>query len=245
MNNDSYKKYYNENPAGAIENVCDSLDSYIEYAEKRDMAGFTNSANLGVSPLAVDGNPYRVVYYVNTPLAMQENSYYCGPACVYMSIEGIRKHMPSSVKSGIVNSQSKNAAAMGTNSTYGTSEGAIRDRMTAMLDGKRYAMDYKYLNGGGYNFTQDEFITYIKNSLAKNGPVIVLINMPFLKYYANTKYPYTSGHYVVVYECVESTDNVYFSVKDPNNWNNGNLCGSHTITAVNLYSCFTAMSWMK
>lgn len=240
QNNDSYREYYEESPAEAIENIFDSLDSYIEYAENRALAGPINSANWGISPLDVDSNPNRVRYYVNTPLAMQQNNYYCGPASVYMALEGIRKHTPSFVKSGITNTQSANAAAMGTNSSGGTSEGAIRSRMNEMLNGKRYAMDFKNL------FTKDEFITYIQNSLAQNGPVIVLISNPFLSYYKNIGYPYTSGHYVVVTECVVSNyTNVTFTVNDPNNWSNGKLCDKHIVSASDLYSCFVAMAWMK
>lgn len=108
QNNDSYRNYYEESPAGAIENVCDSLDCYIKYAENRTVTGSVYSANLGISPLDVDGNSARVHYYVNTPLAMQETGYYCGPASVYMALEGIKKHMPSYVKTNVTNTQPLN-----------------------------------------------------------------------------------------------------------------------------------------
>lgn len=243
--NNSYRKYYEDNPDGAIENVNDSLDCYIKYAETGNSLSSAKLSEGMISPLAVDGNQWRVLYYVNTPLAMQENSYYCGPACVYMAVEGIKKHMPSFVKSEVTNTQDSNAYAMGTNSTKGTSEGAIRDRLTNMLNGKRYVMDYKYLdNNGNLNFYQDEFVNYVKNSLANNGPVVVLIENPFLSYYPDS-YPYSSGHYIVVSECVESSNNVTFTIKDPNNRKNGTLCDTHVVSASDLYSCFIAMAWMK
>ena len=188
---------------------------------------------------------------------MQEKGYYCGPACVYMTVEGIKYHTPSAVNSSFLNTQEKHANAMGTTENDGTSEAAIRKRLSDILVGRRYAMDYKYvldekgnvkLDAKGnpiINFKEQEFIDYIKNSLAKNGPVIVLINEPFLSYYPSS-YPYTSRHYVVVSECIESNsgDTVTFTIDDPNHWNNGTLCAKHVVSASNLYSCFAALEWI-
>lgn len=243
----SYREYYEKNSNGAIENICDSLDCYINYCVSNDDCYETQPAVETFSPLAVDGNSWRVLYYVNTPLVQQQKDHYCAPASVYMTIEGIKNHIPSNVRSNITNSQYENAIAMHTDPAKGTSEGAVRDRLTAMLNGKRYVMDYKYLDEGGINFSQDEFITYIKNSLAANGPVIILIYNPFLSYYPSN-YPHkNSGHYIVVSECVESQSGnaVTFTIKDPNNWNAGELCSSHVVSASDLYSCFVAMVWMK
>lgn len=74
---------------------------------------------------------------------------------------------------------------------------------------------------------------------------IVLINEPFLSYYPSS-YPYTSRHYVVVSECIESNsgDTVTFTIDDPNHWNNGTLCAKHVVSASNLYSCFAALEWI-
>ena len=236
---DSYREYYEENSNGAVENIRDSLDCYIDYCLNSCDYYDIQPVEETVSPLAVDGNSWRVVYYVNTPLAKQQENYYCGPASVYMTIEGIKNHIPSNVRSNIPNTQYDNAIAMQTNPYKGTSEIDVRNRLNAMLNGKQYVTNYKF-----NTFTQDEFITYIKNSLVANGPVIILIKYPYLSYYPNN-YPGTDKHCVVVSECVESQsgNTVTFTIKDPNNW--GELCSSHVVSASDLYSCFDAMIWMK
>ena len=194
----SFEEYYNSKSDEAIEIICESLDYYIEYHTKNENV-----------QRAVSGSSTNTVYYVNCPLEQQDNGYYCGPASVYMTIEGIRNHIPSVIRANITNSESANAAAMGTTRSDGTDEGPMRSRLNAMLNGKTYKMDYIA------NFTQQDFNGYIQESLANNGPVILMLHYPYLSYYPSS-YPYTDNHYIVITECVQVGNTVTYTVNDPN-----------------------------
>lgn len=126
-----------------------------------------------------------------------------------MQDKGIRNHISPVIKPNVTNTQTANATAMGTSSSSGTDEGTMRTRLNAMLTGKTYKMDYID------NFTQNEFIEYVQNSLESNDLVILMIHSPFLSYYPNS-YTYTSNHYVVITECIKSGNTITFTVNDPN-----------------------------
>lgn len=152
--------------------------------------------------------------------------------------------MPSNVKTDMPNTQDANADAMKTTKKAGTTEGAMRKRLSEMLTGKRYLMDYSSL------FTEDEFFTYIKNSLAVNGPVVLLIEPWKLSYYPSKK-EYaeicggeTSNHYIVVDECVEYVGGSLIRIKDPNNLNDGVYYGSHELSVSELYKSSIALLWI-
>ena len=235
---ESFKDYYDENPEEAITALRDSLDYYILYREK-------NPDN-NISPLASDTSSSYSKYYVNCPTAkseiMQINGTYCGPASVYITIAGIKNHVPSAIATSQVNSQTAHAQAMGTSSN-GTDEGQMRSRLTAMLKNRKYLMDYKA------NFTRTEFINYVIDSLNNDNPVVLLITNPFLSYYPssylnNSAYS-SSNHYVVVSEVTYAANNSYFTIVDPNNYNNGQLCGSHSISATNAFNNSIALLWGK
>lgn len=224
----SYEEYYYANSEGALENIRDSLDYYINYRKNKDN---------DISPYDVSGSGSSVRYYVTCPSVMQENSYYCGPAAVYMAIEGIRNHVPSAIKSGVKNTQDENAKAMGTTSDDGTAEYKICERLNNMLQNKKYLW---YIIDG---FTsQEEFVDYIKYSLADNSPVILMIHDPFLSYYPSS-YPYIANHYIVVTDCFYRNGTYSLTVNDPNNW--GSLCGPHGVTASDLYNSTSYVIWGK
>lgn len=243
LSHDSYKEYYEENPDGAIENVCGVLDCYIDYRDNEEELDLTDN---GISPLATVENQWENRYYVNVPLEMQETSYYCGPACVTMTINGIKNHMPSEVKSSVLNTQAEHASVMETSVSNGTDEGKLRNRLSNMLYNEKYLMDYSN------QFSENEFITYTKNSLAKNGPVVLMIYPHYLSIYQNANYPTTgsyatSNHYVVINNVTidKSTGNATFIIKDPNNWNNGELNKTYTVSSSELYNSFISIIWMK
>lgn len=239
----SFEDYYNENPQDALDTIYESLDYYISYKENNINSNIDNNSN--ISLFAADTSSSYARYYVDCPTEniMQENGYYCGPACVYITIEGIRNHVPSAIKSGITNSQTQNALAMNTTSAHGTSEGNMRTRLSSMLNGRKYCMDYMA------NFTRTEFISYVENSLNNDNPVILMITSPFLSYYPdsylnNSAYN-SSNHYVVISEVIYVNHSYYFTIVDPNNYNNGSLCGEHSITASDAYENTIAMLWGK
>lgn len=246
-NRDSYKEYYGENPSGAIENIYGVLDCYIDYRKNADQS------TEGISPQATGGDQWGNRYYVNVPLEKQDTNYYCGPACVYMTIEGIRNHMPSCINTSITNTQKAHAEAMKTDKNFSTGEDDLRDRLTSMLHNEKYFMDAKYAdNYGTINFTEEQFITYIKNSLNKNGPVVVLIYPQAFSVYNNANYPTTGGyatslHFMVVSGVYinRSTGAATFTIKDPNDWNNGALNKTHIVSSSELYSCFHSIVWMN
>lgn len=235
---ESFKNYYNGNPEEAITALRDSMDYYISYCDK-------NWGN-NISPLASDTSSSYSRYYVNCPTAkneiMQINGTYCGPASVYITIAGIKNHVPSAIVASQTNSQTSHARAMGTSSN-GTDEGQMRTRLTSMLKNRKYLMDYTA------NFTRTEFINYVIDSLNNDNPVILLITNPFLSYYPssylnNPAYS-SSNHYVVISEVTYAANNYYFTIVDPNNYNNGQLCGSHSINATNAFNNSYALLWGK
>lgn len=245
---DSYEEYYKESPAEAMENVTGVLDCYVDYRKRKDNISDNQSLGDNVcSTCAVTGDQWEKKYYVNTPLIMQDNGYYCGPACVYMTVEGIRNHMPSCIKTGEVNSQEAHAEAMKTSPTTGTSETALNTRLSNMLE-IDYNYYWKYMpETGELKFTSDEFAYYIKNSLNINGPVVLMIHPNELPAYKNVNYSYDSDHCVVV--CAEKINNrtgeVTYVVNDPNNLYGGVLNKTYVLSADDLYSCFKSIYWMK
>lgn len=242
-NHDSYKEYYEESPDSAIDNICGVLDCYIDYRESN---GNADQYADGISPQATGGDQWGNRYYVNVPLIEQDTNYYCGPACVYMTIEGIRNHMSSCINTSITNTQEAHAKAMEITASGGTDEGKLRNRLTSMLYNEKYLMDYSN------QFSESEFITYTKNSLAKNGPVVLMIYPHDLSVYQNANYPTTGGyatsnHYVVVSSVYvnRSTGETTFTIKDPNNWNNGELNKTYAVSSSELYNSFISIIWMK
>ncbi|MCM1298703.1 MAG: C39 family peptidase [[Eubacterium] siraeum] len=239
---DSYKEYYEENASGAIENIYGVLDCYIDYRENCDNSELPAET---ASPLATGGDQWGNRYYVDVPLVMQETGYYCGPACAYMAIEGIKRHAPSIVNTGISNTQASHAAAMGTDLKRGTDAYTLMKRLTSMLNGE------KYLNDSSLAFTEDELVTYIKNSLNKNGTVVALIRPQDLQIYQNVKYPttekYLDGHFVVVSSVYieRSTGKATFTIKDPNNWNNGEMNKTYVLTSSELLTSLSTLLWMN
>lgn len=191
--------------------------------------------------LASDTSSSYARYYVDCPTVKQSNGYYCGPASVYITIEGIRNHVPAAIKSSITNSQAANATAMNTTSEHGAAEGDMRSRLSSMLNGRKYLMDYMS------NFSRTEFINYVENSLNNNNPVILMITNPFLSYYPdsylNSPTYSSSNHYVVISEVIYVNHSYYFTIVDPNNYNNGSLCGKHSIPASDAYENSIVMLW--
>lgn len=224
---DSFVQYYNSNPQEAISNVVDVIDSYIQY--KINPCEFTPDR-------AVTGSSSNVVYYVNCPWVEQDNGYYCGPACIYMTVEGIRNHIPGAINNSYTNTQSANATAMGTTSSDGTSELEMRNRLKNMTT-KKYKVDYLSA------FEEDEFIYEIKMSLYNNGPVILMIHNPYLSYYPSS-YGYTSNHYIVVKECISYSNGTYgFWVNDPNCLLDDSLQVPQYVTSSDLFNHSTAIIW--
>lgn len=232
-----------------MENVTGVLDCYVDYRKRKDNVSDNESIDeSGCSTFAVTGDQWEKKYYVNTPLVIQDNGYYCGPACVYMTVEGIRNHMPSCINTSKENSQEAHAKAMETSPDYGTDETMLNSRLSAMLIGKSYNYYWKYEPGtNNLKFTSDEFADYIKNSLNVNGPVVLMIYPNELPAYKNVNYSYTSDHCVVV--CAEKINNrtgeVTYVVNDPNNLYGGVLNNTYVLSADDLYSCFKSIYWMK
>lgn len=233
---DSYKEYYKDNPIGAIENVYSVLNRYIDYRKNND-SDYLSAGT--ASPLAAGGDQWGNRYYVNVPLVMQEKDNYCGPACVYMTIEGIKNHMPSYVRSGITNTQDANATAIGM-SNEGSLPYPVKDRLTSMLNGKSYMVT-------SFFFNEDEFIANISDSLRNNGPVVIMIDTTKFLTYQNAGYTATAPHFVVISSVYteRSSGKTTLTIKDPNSWNGGALYGTHVVPSRELYDCMQAMVHME
>lgn len=149
----------------------------------------------------------------------QQNSYYCGPASVKMTLHQIN---------GSSASQATYASSMGTNSTNGT----IVANITKELNKRQTKFKYAHtLISSSSKVSQILF-----HSIGVNAPIILHANTRSLEMYNGT----SLGHYVVATTIAragaEGTPLTHVTYVDPfsANYGKGNVYGSHVDTFKNV-----------
>lgn len=219
------KSRYDNDSDELLQYVCDVIDYYIDYKSSE-----------GISTCAVTRPNSRVTnYYVTCPLVKQISPNYCGPASVYMAMEGIKYHSPSSVNSSYSGNQADIGSEMG---IIGIDDGAFESDIQLFMTNHLQGKTYYYLPKSV--FTQKEYVDHITKSLEEDCPVIVMIEPPFLSYYPSD-YHWQSDHYVVVTRCIKENNSYTLRVNDPNYY--GSICGTYTVELSDLYNHSRSIIW--
>lgn len=191
----------------AVEELNEAIDLYIE---TKSATRSTSGKNLSVT------------------LYQQNNTYYCGPACVQMAIKYL---------TGTLYSQSTLGSYMGTSSNGGTYVYQIANCLNA------------YVGSGSYRYvltSETSFASGLVYSIDKNKPVVCQVKTGYLPNYGGSP---NTGHYVlakgyyVAYSGSSAVSNCYYN--DPHY--NSSYYGTFTctmdemITAINSHSQYYIM----